>query len=190
MLPRLRHKHLHRLVYRGTERQQQTQQQRIYTVYIIEVDHLQLLPPERAKQPCRHKQRKNNDEIGSMRIAEQVNGLRDTVRRYKRPDHVLFPKPALHFLRMGELDPYAVHTVRRVDGKLRHHHPVSLVQCIIAVLYRQAGYRHRIFLHFQIRVPRIVTLVQISQRIAGLCPQFPVFQVRTGIMARRTENKV
>ena len=40
MLPRLRHKHLHRLVHRGTERQQQTQQQRIYTVYILSLIHI------------------------------------------------------------------------------------------------------------------------------------------------------
>ena len=49
MLPRLRHKYLHRLVHRSAECQQQAQQQRVYAVYIIEADHLQLLAPERTK---------------------------------------------------------------------------------------------------------------------------------------------
>ena len=75
MLPRLRHKYLHRLVHRSAECQQQAQQQRVYAVYIIEADHLQLLAPERTKQPYRHKQCKDYDEIRSMRLTEQVNGL-------------------------------------------------------------------------------------------------------------------
>ena len=123
-----------------------------------------------------------------MRIAEQVNGLGDTVRRNKSPHHILFPKPALHFLRMGEFHPYAIHAVRGMNGKLRHYHPIPFVQRVVTILYRQTGYRHRIILYLQVRIPRIMTLIQIGQRIAGLCSQFSVFQVGTGVMAGR-KNK-
>lgn len=74
MFPRIRYKNLHGFVNRRTESHQQTEKQRIDTVNIIKVDQLQLLPAESTKQIDSDKQREDDHEIRSMRIAEK-NGL-------------------------------------------------------------------------------------------------------------------
>ena len=84
MFPRIRYKNLHGFVNRRTESHQQTEKQRIDTVNIIKVDQLQLLPAESTKQIDSDKQREDDHEIRSMRIAEKMDCLRNAVRRYKR----------------------------------------------------------------------------------------------------------
>lgn len=70
MLPGIRKKHLHRFIDSGTKSHQQTKEQRINTIDVIKIDHLQLLTTESPKQISTHKQGKDNDKIRSMRIAE------------------------------------------------------------------------------------------------------------------------
>ena len=49
MFPRFGHKNLHRLIHRSTECHQQAEQKRIYTINIIEINNLQLLPTEQTE---------------------------------------------------------------------------------------------------------------------------------------------
>ena len=75
MFPRFGHKNLHRLIHRSTECHQQAEQKRIYTINIIEINNLQLLPTKQTEHPGTDKQGENNHEVRSMRITEQVNEL-------------------------------------------------------------------------------------------------------------------
>ena len=65
------------------------------------------MPPQTAQ---------NNDEIGSMRIAEQVNVFCEIPSVGTNARSCPFPEASPCTPENGELDPYAVHTVRRVNG--------------------------------------------------------------------------
>ena len=108
-----------------------------------------------------------------MGITEQVDGLRNAVCRNKGMHHFGLPQPALHFLRMGKLHPYTIHTVGRM-APIKH---------IIAILHGQTSQIDGVCLYLQICIPGIVMLKKIGQRITRLLRQMFIFKIRTGIMA-------
>lgn len=189
MLPSVGHKHLHRFVHRGAERQQQTEEERIYAVDIVEIDHAQLLFAKSAKQVDTDKQGENNDEIRGVRIAEQVNGLRNAVGRNERADEFFLAYPPLRLLRMRQLHPYTVHAVGGMHGKLRHHHAVSFVQADECVLDGQAFQVDGIADHLQIGVPGVMPFVQIPQRISRFFRKFTRIQIGNPIPAARQKKQ-
>ena len=182
MFPRIRHKNLHRFVNRRTESHQQAKKQRIDTVNIIKIDQLQLLPAESAKQIDSNKQREDNHEIRSMRITEKMDSLRNTVRRHKRFFQFCFTYPPLLLLCMRQLYPDTVHTIGRVNGKLGNNHPISFIQCNVGVLDGQALHCYRVGGYFQIRIPGIMPVIKIVQRIFCLLRQFLGSKIGTRIV--------
>ncbi len=189
MFPSVGHKHLHRFVHRSAERQQQTEEQRIYAVDIVEIDHAQLLFAKSAKQVNTDKQGENNDEIRGVRIAEQVDGLRNAVGRNERADEFFLAYPPLRLLRMRQLHPYTVHAVGGMHGKLRHHHAVSFVQADECVLDGQAFQVDGIADHLQIGVPGVMPFVQIPQRISRFFRKFARIQIGNPIPAARQKKQ-
>lgn len=131
MFPRIRYKNLHGFVNRRTESHQQTEKQRIDTVNIIKVDQLQLLPAESTKQIDSDKQREDDHEIRSMRIAEKMDCLRNAVRRYKRFFQFCFTYPSLLLLCVPASPRHCPHC--RQDGWQTRQQPPGLLytmQCM------------------------------------------------------------
>ncbi len=184
MFPRLGHEDLHRLVHRGAERHQQAEQQRIDAVDIIKVDHLQLLAAEQPEQPYAREQGEDNDEIRSMRVAEQVDELRDAVRRHEGALHLPLTDPSLHLLRVGQFHPYTVHAVRRMEGDFGHDHPVAPPERVVTVLHRKAGNHDGVRHHLQVRVQRIVACVEAGERIARRGTHRLLVEPRASVSAR------
>ena len=162
MLPGIGDKHLHRLVNRSTERHQQTEEKGIDAVDIIEVNHLQLLLHESTEQVGPDKEGENDDEIRSVSIAEKVDKLRNTIGGHEGAHQITVAHPPLDVLRVGQLHPYAVHAVLRMNGELCHDHPVTLVQTDIGILHRKIFQPDGVVQHLQIRVPGIMVPEKIS----------------------------
>ena len=189
MFPRIRYKNLHGFVNRRTESHQQTEKQRIDTVNIIKVDQLQLLPAESTKQIDSDKQREDDHEIRSMRIAEKMDCLRNAVRRYKRFFQFCFTYPSLLLLCVCQLHPDTVHTVGRMDGKLGNNHPVSFIQCNVCILYGETFHRYRIGDYFQIGIPCIMPVIKIVQRVFRLLRQLLGSKIGAPIMTGRKKQQ-
>ena len=100
MFPCVGGKDLYRLVDCGATCHEQAQCQWVEAVDVVEVDQLELFAAEGTHQPYGHEDGKNHNEIRGMRVAEHVDGLRNTVGRYKIAFQVGLAQPALHFLRV------------------------------------------------------------------------------------------
>ena len=123
-----------------------------------------------------------------MRVAEHVDGLRNTVRRHEGALQVDFAQPPLYLLRVGQLHPDGVYRVGRMDSKLGYYYAVALMQLVVSPFHGQKLQLDGVGLHLQIGVPRIVSFVQVGQRVAHLLRQAFVFQIGAGVMTGRKKE--
>ena len=117
-----------------------------------------------------------------------MDELRNTISRYEQTHQLFIAYPPLHFLRMGYFYPNTVYTVLRMDRKLCHNHTVTFIQIDIGILQRKIFQTNRIVQHLQVRIPRIMILGKVSQRVFGLPAHSLRRKIGQGITARGQQN--
>ena len=165
MLPRLWIEMADALVERGAERHEQAEEEWVGTPDVVEVDQLQLLSAKCLNDDGYDEQGQGDEEVAQVRVSKHMDGIGYVVHWEKVGTDVLQIHPALYLLGVGQLHQDAVSEHQGVDGKLSHHHQITLVHHVLAVLQGQASQVDGVCDYLEVGIQREVIVVQVAQGV-------------------------